>query len=995
MVNKLLVISTVSDSKAELIKHKLNDLGYHGKISTLTKLDAYTIEKNLTETQLHDISQSLFNPVVRKLFLIGQLKKEFTFNQFDWAVEIGFLPGVTDNIGTTVKELVTDITGKGFNYKEGCYSSQIIFIKGNIGKVDILKIAAGWYNPLIQNAQILPFPLFLTKADKKIVIPKVALSNQFHVDIVDLNISDTDLEKLGKQGIQNSDGTRRGPLALSVSYLKSIRNYYVRLGRNPTDIELESLAQTWSEHCKHTIFANPVDNIKEGLFNYYIKRATEEIRKKKGKKDICVSVFKDNSGGVKLDENNIVTHKVETHNTPCALDPFGGSVTGIVGVNRDTLGFGMGATPVANYYGFCLADPGRDVPLYRNADLTGKMLSSQRIMDGVISGVNAGGNQSGIPTPMGFLYFDEKYRGKPLVFVGTVGIIPFKINGKKSYIKKAKNGDLIVMAGGRVGKDGIHGATFSSESLNPHSPVTAVQIGDPITQKKLSDVLLKEARNALLYNSITDNGAGGLSCSVAEMAKESNGVTVNLDKVPLKYPGLAPWEIWISESQERMTLAVPKKNWKKLYSLFKSRGVEATAIGEFNSGGKCRVYYKDRLIMDLRLDFLHDGLPERKLSASYIRKDIKNPRTNPKKDYTNDLLNMLERPGLASFEFITKQFDHTVGGNSLLPPLQGRGRINSETTAIRPVPGLNKGVMMSYGLYPSYSEIDTYKMAAATIDTAVRNLVASGADPEKICLLDNFCWTDSYNPYRIGQLESAVKACYDFATFYQTPFISGKDSMSNEFRGFDRNGKITVIQIPPTLLISSLAIIDRPQNIVSLDMKNPGDLIYLLGETQDEMGGSEYFRYLCDKNKDNHIGNHLPQVNAKKNLSLYQTFFRAIIKELISSSISVGKGGLAISLAKSAMGGMCGFQVILTKIAHNNLPAEILLFSESQGRILVTISPDNKYKFENMFKEIHYRLIGAVSKDKKIIIQSSGNKEMVACDINSLLTSYRKTFKDY
>ncbi|MBI3955498.1 phosphoribosylformylglycinamidine synthase, partial [Candidatus Gottesmanbacteria bacterium] len=353
------------------------------------------------------------------------------------------------------------------------------------------------------------------------VVPKVKLRSIPKVDKINLDLSDEELKKTGKEGIKNSDGTRRGPLALSLPFMKAIQVYFKKLGRKPTDIELESIAQTWSEHCKHTIFADPIDEIKEGLFKKYIKGSTDYIRKKKGRNDFCVSVFKDNSGAIAFNDDYLITHKVETHNSPSALDPFGGAITGIVGVNRDTIGFGLGAKPVANFYGYCFADPRADIPLYKGENKTQKMLSSRRIMDGVIEGVNAGGNQSGIPTPMGFVYFDERYRGKPLVFVGTVGLIPKKIKGKLSYIKEARKGDYIVMIGGRVGKDGIHGATFSSEAMDSGSPSTAVQIGDPITQKKLSDAIVKEARNMDLYNSITDNGAGGLSCSVAEMAKES------------------------------------------------------------------------------------------------------------------------------------------------------------------------------------------------------------------------------------------------------------------------------------------------------------------------------------------------------------------------------------------------------------------------------------------------------------------------------------------
>ncbi len=381
----------------------------------------------------------------------------------------------------------------------------------------------------------------------------------------------------------------------------------------PTDIELESLAQTWSEHCKHTIFAAALDEVEDGLYATYIKGATAAIRAAKGKDDFCVSVFRDNSGAIAFDDEYLVTDKVETHNSPSALDPFGGAVTGVVGVNRDAIGCGLGAKPIANRYGFCLAPPDDPRLLFRDKACTEPLLSPRRIMDGVIEGVNVGGNCSGVPTPQGFVCFDPRYRGKPLVFAGTVGLMPRTSAGRPSHLKAARPGDVIVMVGGRVGRDGIHGATFSSEALSSGSPATAVQIGDPITQKKFSDAIIKEARDAGLYNSITDNGAGGLSCSVAEMARECGGCVVELDRVPLKYPGLEPWQIWISESQERMTLAVPPDKLDAFTDLMARRGVEAAAIGCFEASGRCRVRWHGAVIMDVDLDFLHDGLPRAQL----------------------------------------------------------------------------------------------------------------------------------------------------------------------------------------------------------------------------------------------------------------------------------------------------------------------------------------------------------------------------------------------
>ncbi|MBI3887770.1 phosphoribosylformylglycinamidine synthase, partial [Candidatus Microgenomates bacterium] len=689
------------------------------------------------------------------------------------------------------------------------------------------------------------------------------------------------------------------------------------------------------------------------------------------------------------DDEYLVTYKVETHNSPSALDPFGGAITGIGGVNRDALGFGMGAKPVANFYGYCFADPRVDVPLYKGKNKTQQMLSSKRIMEGVIAGVNAGGNQSGIPTPQGFVYFDERFRGKPLVFVGTVGLIPRKIKGKLSHKKQAKPRDFIVIVGGRVGKDGIHGATFSSEALDSGSPATAVQIGDPITQKKLSDAIVKEARDLLLYNSITDNGAGGLSCSVAEMGTESGGCEVAIENIPLKYPGLDPWEIWISESQERMTLAVPPAKWKAFSTLMHSRGVEATVIGTFTDSGKCIVTYNKKTIVDLDMDFLHEGLPKRQMKSKILLASSINTKCKMPKDLAKTILQMLSRFNITSFEFISQQYDYIVQGNAVLGPLHGKGRVNADASVIRPVLASQKGVILSQGLYPMYSEIDAYKMSAASVDTAIRNAVAMGANPDYLSLLDNFCWCSSNDPVRLGQLKEAVKACYDLAVSYGTPFVSGKDSMFNDFKGYDNEGNQVAISILPTLLISSFGVVPDITKVVSLDAKQSGDLLYILGETYEEIGGSEYSQMQMFS------ADSVPAVDPVRNKGVYNALYQAIQKNLVASSISVGRGGLAVALAKKAIGGMLGLTIDLQKLSGDASRNDFALYSESQGRILVTVAHKNKQIFEQTMKGNSFSKIGKVTKAKNLVIIGLKGKEIVSLTIDSAANAYRETFKDY
>lgn len=969
MINRIEIISRIPDTRAKVKKNQLHQTNKN--INELFLIDVYTIKKNLSQNQLKEIASSLTNPVYQD----SKINQPILVSKFTWGIETGFLPGVTDNVANTVKEIIKDQLKIKFTSDEGVFSSQLLLINGKLDKKDIIKISQGLINPLIQRVHFKNQKEYLKDKGMDKIAPQVNLTSANQVDTVDLNVSDEQLMNISS----------RGPLALDLAYMKTIKNYFKKLSRNPTDIELESIAQTWSEHCKHTIFADPIDEIKNGLFNNYIKRATVEIRKKKGKKDLCTSVFTDNSGAFKFDKDYIISHKVETHNSPSALDPFGGAITGIVGVNRDAIGFDMGAKPIVNYYGFCLADPNLKSTLFRDKEKKQPLLSPRRILDGVVAGVNSGGNCSGIPTPQGFVYFDNRYQGKPLVFVGTVGLIP----KKSSSIKKVHPRDYIIMVGGRVGQDGIHGATFSSEALSSGSPAGAVQIGDPITQKKFSDAIVKEARDLKLYNSITDNGAGGLSCSVAEMAKESNGCLVNLEKVPLKYPGLEPWKIWISESQERMTLAVPKNKWLKFSQLMKSRDVEATIIGEFNNSGRCVVNYHKKTIMNIDMKFLHDGFPARPMKTTPIKSLFKEPIVSQSKNLNPILLSMLSRLNIACFEFISKQYDYEVQATSVIKPLQGKGCVNGETTVIKPIFNSPQAIALSQGLYPSYSEIDCYQMAGASIDTAIRNLVASGVDIDKISLLDNFCWCSSNDPQRLYQLKKAAQACYDFATIYGTPFISGKDSMFNDFKGYDEKGNPIKISVPPTLLISSLGIINDVLKTISIDLKFPDDLVYILGETKDELGGSEYFSL----NKS--VGNNIPKVNALKNKKLYQSFFQATKKEIISSAISITRGGLGIALAKTTLAGKLGVEVSINNIPGQVSRSDFALFSESQGRILVTINPKNKKIFEEIMKGNQFKQIGQVINNQQLVINGLDNKTIVNLNLEKIKKAYKSTFKNY
>lgn len=947
-MHRIYITSAILDARGSNKKKQFEALGLKNKVGAVYISDSYIIDAKLDKKQLEKVKSLLANSLSQKAEInFPQTKK------FSYAIEIGFLPGVTDNIGHTAKESVIDGAAAKFKPGQNVYSSQVFFINGDISPADAKKIAGSLYNPLIQHATITSFADFKEKGILPLILPKVKIKSSNKVGRVDLNVADDEIVKLGKLGIADISG-RRGPLALSLEELKAIRDYFNSINRKPTDVELETLAQTWSEHCKHTIFSDPIDELKNGIYKTYIKAATETVRKQKGKQDFCVSVFSDNAGGIKFDNNNLIAYKVETHNTPSALDPFGGAITGIVGVNRDILGFGLGAKPVANFYGFCLADPNDKTKLYRDKNLEQPMLSARRIMDGVIAGVNAGGNQSGIPTPLGFLYFDPRFRGKPLVFAGTLGLIPKKIGEKKSWEKSAKPGDLIVTVGGKVGLDGIHGATFSSESLDTHSPAGAVQIGDPITQKKFGDAIVKEARGMNLYNSITDCGAGGLSSAVGEMAQQAGGCEVMLDKVPLKYSGLRPWQIWISESQERMVLSVPKNKLEKFQKLMKSRGIEAAAIGQFTNSGNCVIKYKNQTVLDIKLDFLHNGRPKKHLHTKPIK--TRPAKQSEIRNSQSQILSLLSKPNITSTEFVSRQYDHEVQGSSVIKPLQGKGLVNSNAAVIRPVLTSKKGVVMSYGLHPEMSETNPYLMAATAIDSAIASAVAIGADVDNLALLDNFCWCSPEDPGRLWQLKEAARACYDYAVDFGTPFISGKDSMHNDFKGYGADGKKLKISIQPTLLITAVGVIPDIEKSVSLDAKLAGDVLYVLGSADSE------------------------KIDAHKNLKLYRSIFKANQQNLIASAISVNRGGIIIALAKSLIAGGLGAEVILP---------------ENEGRILASVDPKKSAEFEKLMGEDAFTKIGKVTAKPVLIIADKKNKPIVKLNIQEAQKSYKSTFKDF
>jgi len=772
-----------------------------------------------------------------------------------------------------------------------------------------------------------------------------------------------------------------GQLYLSLAEMQSIRAHFQTLARDPSDVELETVAQTWSEHCSHKTLAGRIEyrgpdgrRRFQNMLRETIFAATAEIRREAEDEDWCVSVFEDNAGIIRFDEDHNVVFKVETHNHPSALEPYGGANTGIGGVIRDPMGTGMGAKPIANTDVFCFAPPATPA-----ADLPPGVLHPRRVMKGVVAGVRDYGNRMGIPTVNGALYFDPRYLGNPLVFCGNIGLIP-----RDKSQKQPRPGDLVVAVGGRTGRDGIHGATFSSDELSSQSETLsggAVQIGNAITEKMLLDVLLV-ARDRGLYNALTDCGAGGFSSAVGEMGRQI-GAEVWLDRVPLKYEGLSYTEIWISEAQERMTLSVPPQSWEELSNLCASEGVEATVIGRFEPTGRLVLKYNDQQVADLTMDFLHDGRPAVLRQAVYTPPP---PAAQPLPeqdcwDYTDQLLRILGSLNVASKEWVIRQYDHEVQGGSVVKPLVGADNDGpGDAAVLRPVLGSRRGIVVACGMNPCYGELDTYWMAASAIDEAVRNCVAVGADPARIAILDNFCWGNTDRPEVLGSLVRAALACREMAVVLGTPFISGKDSLNNEFRPA---GSQEPISIPPSLLISALGQINDVGRSVTMDLKEPGNMLYQVGLTKDEMGGSHFALV------ESLSGGQVPRVDPASAKGTFAALHKAIDAALVRACHDLSEGGLAVAAAEMALAGRLGLQVFLARVPQAVRPDEeaaaeatrlaeampeeeihplaawakaavVLLFAESNTRFLCEVRPADVEAFEAALGDVPHALVGEV-----------------------------------
>ncbi len=789
--------------------------------------------------------------------------------------------------------------------------------------------------------------------------------------------------------------SRDGHLFLSLDEMRAVRDHFASLKRDPTDLELETLAQTWSEHCVHKTLKSAVEYHGEdfgrpgevtvrfdNLLKESIAAATHKLNR-----DWCLSVFVDNAGVIAFDDAHGVAFKVETHNHPSAIEPYGGAATGVGGCIRDIMGCGLGAKPIASTDVFCLAPPDFDA-----ARVPTGVLHPRRVLKGVVSGVRDYGNRMGIPTVNGAIYFDDRYLANPLVFCGCVGLIP-----RDRIEKKAIAGDLIVVAGGRTGRDGIHGATFSSAELtDSHADEFshAVQIGNAIEEKKLLDAQLiaRDHADGCLYSAVTDCGAGGLSSAVGEMGADL-GATVDLEKVPLKYAGLRYDEIWISEAQERMVFAVPPNRLERFLGVFAAEEVEATVIGRFGDDRALRVRYDGQLVGELDMHFLHEGLPKSRRTAVWrganqtklnARENTHiNARPFDNRQSTMDkssarLLATLGHLNVASKDWVIRQYDHEVQGRSVIKPLVGPAFGPSDAAVLRPVYTSRRGIALGCGLCPHWSDVDPYWMAVRAVDEALRNVVCVGADPMRTAILDNFCWPKADSEESLGALVRTCRGAHDAAIAYGLPFISGKDSLNNQFsmsaEEARRTGLPRQIAIPPTLLVSALGIVESVDGCVSMDWKMPGNVIVL---------ASLPFQ----RNENNEVRSSKSEVKCTAGFELeaaaeiHQRVAALIRDRLVLSSHDVSDGGLAVALAEMCIASRMGAAVEFDATRFG-----FRLFDEPAACYVLEMTPEAA-------TASGLPIIGEVSSDGRLrIIDAEGGA--VELPVESLNEAWRSPLAD-
>ncbi|MFM9058873.1 MAG: phosphoribosylformylglycinamidine synthase subunit PurL [Planctomycetaceae bacterium] len=833
-----------------------------------------------------------------------------------------------------------------------------------------------WLPPLAEaHARRLAWDLLASEAIHDVVVGPLTITTLTGGRSWDFVRESIDLEGLDDAGLMKLSRDRC--LALSVAELRAVRDHFRVLGRPPFEIELETIAQTWSEHCCHKTLTSPVDHVGpdgparyENLLKETVFAATQKVRAALGPADWCVSVFRDNSGVVRFDGDHDVCVKVETHNHPSAIEPYGGAATGLGGVIRDVLGTGLGAKPIASLDVFCVAPP--DTP---RAALPPGVIPPKRLLAGVVAGVRDYGNRMGIPTIAGAVAFHPGYVGNPLVFCGTVGIMP-----RGNAEAAVQPGDLVVVAGGRTGRDGIHGATFSSIELTSASETQsggAVQIGHAIHEKTLTDFVLEASRQRL-FHAITDCGAGGLSSAVGEMGA-TLGATVDLDRVPLKYEGLSATEAWISEAQERMVLAVAPADWDALARVAAAEGVEATAIGTFTGSGRIELQWHGQVAGELDCHFLHEGRPRQRLESRSVRPAATAARWTADGTTVGAALErILALPDVASKAWIIRQYDHEVQGASVVKPLLGPGAGPADGTVVRGVLGRPRGIVLGVGLRHRLGDLDPWQMAAGAIVEAVANVVAAGADPSRIALLDNFCWGDVRRPESLGPLVEACRACHDVSIALAAPFVSGKDSLNNVFAWTGPDGKPRELSIPPTLLATALGQVPDVRHVLTPDLKSAGHRLAVVGASRADSAGSQA------EVAGVVSGGPVPRVDVAAFRAACAAIAAANAAALVRACHDVSDGGLAAAVAEMAIAGGIGARLELGTVpfAGDDVPAAArdlaVACSETPGRFVCAVAPADADAFAARMAGVPWAWIGAVTAEPVVeIVGAAGAAERV------------------
>ncbi|MBN3039660.1 MAG: phosphoribosylformylglycinamidine synthase subunit PurL [Candidatus Omnitrophica bacterium] len=944
------------------ISSLIKDLGFKKQIEVYTR-KVFLIDSDISLKDLDRLAKEL---------LIDPILEDYTISQGilqpsagSQEILITFNPGVCDSVALSFEKALKDL-----NLNPKTTRTARFYEFRGLTPAEIKSCAAKvLFNPLIEH---------IVEYDKVKDIQNLDefSGSSYNFDLITIDILSADDERL--QAI-----SRQGCLSLSLDEMRIIKAYFQNQKRNPTDCELETIATLWSEHCAHKTFRGIIDyreEDKEGkvikketidsLLKTTLMKATNEIAHKD-----CVSVFHDNSGVVKFDDNNNICFKVETHNHPSSLEPYGGAATGIGGVIRDILGTGCSARPFASIDVFCFS------PWHISyKELPEGLLHPKRIIKGVVKGVRDYGNRMGIPTVAGSVIFDQRYLGNPLVYCGTLGIIPSEKSNKRT-----KPGDLVFLAGAKTGRDGIHGATFSSKELDEQTVglTSAVQIGNPIEEKKLTEAILR-ARDKDLFTAITDCGAGGISSAITELA-QGHGVEVDLEKVPLKYTGLSYTEIWISESQERMVFFSSQENLDELKKIFQEEDVDLTVVGKVRDSKSLILRYQGNKVCELELDFIFN-LPKLRKEAVWVIKDEVDYKLKEKHDYSFDLKSLLGAPNIASKDWILREYDHEVQAGSVVKSLAGIENLAAnDASVVRPDLKSPKCVAIGLGINPFYSDIDAYHMSALAIDEALRNVVSAGGRLEKTFILDNFSWGSPAQARTLGSLVRAAKACYDFATYYKTPFISGKDSLYNEYIVADKH-----ISIPGTLLISAVSVIDDWQKVMTADFKQQGNLIYIVGFTKPELGASEYFRL------NNLKQGIVPKVDRDKAKKIFSALSKAIGSDLIESCHDLSEGGLSVAVAEMCISSDLGASIFLGEVpAETSILGYEILFSESATRFVIEVKKENKDKLEHVLRGLDYGLIGCISQDKKLTVFNKEQKEIISLKVDDLRNSWLDTFEEF